>query len=150
MTSMGSRHAAAVSRATALFIRLLGDKALLRPQLPSPLNEYNEPEPDIALVKPRRDSYAEAHPLPSDTFLVMEISDTSLKYDRDVKLPIYAEARIPEVWILDLIADTLLVYRDPVRKSYKTSLRFGRGESVSCLSFAQVSVTIDDLLGPSM
>jgi Uma2 family endonuclease len=145
MTSMGSRHAAAISRATTLLVRLFGDRTVLRPQLPAPLNEFNEPEPDIALVKPRKDSYSTAHPEPSDPFLIMEISDTSLKYDRDVKLPIYAEAGIPEVWILDLTAENLLVYRDPARKSYTTSLRFSRGESVSCLSFAEISVKVEDL-----
>ena len=144
MTSMGSRHAAAISRATTLLVRLFGDRTVLRPQLPAPLNEFNEPEPDIAF-KPRKDSYSTAHPEPSDTFLIMEISDTSLKYDRDVKLPIYAEAEIPEVWILDLTAENLLVYRDPSRKSYKASLRFSRGESVSCLSFAEISVKVQDL-----
>lgn len=147
MTSMGARHAAAISRANALFNRLFGDKALLRPQLPAALNEFNEPEPDIALVRPRKDSYSAAHPGPSDVFLFMEISDTSLKYDRDVKLPIYAEAGIPEVWILDLTAESLLVYRDPARKSYKSSLRFARGESVSCLGFAEISIKVEDLLG---
>jgi Uma2 family endonuclease len=70
-----------------------------------------------------------------------------LKYDRDEKLPIYAEAGIPEVWILDLAAGNLLVYRDPARKGYKSFLRFASGESVSCLGFVEVSIKVDDLLG---
>ena len=77
----------------------------------------------------------------------MEISDSSLKYDRDVKLPIYASAGIPEVWIADLTMNVLHVYRDPSGKTYTTSLRFRRGESLSAVRLPQVQVTVDGLLG---
>ena len=147
MTPMGSRQAAVVSRVNEVFISLFKGKALLRPQLPLRLNDFNEPEPDIVLLRPQKDSYSAAHPGPSDVFLVMEISDSSLRYDRDVKLPVYAEARLPEVWILDLAADALLVYRNATRRTYRTHLRFGRDESVSCLRFPQILIEIDELLG---
>ncbi len=146
MTPMGSRHAV-VSRVNEVFISLFKGKALLRPQLPLRLNDFNEPEPDIVLLRQQKDSYSAAHPGPSDVFLVMEISDSSLRYDRDVKLPVYAEACLPEVWILDLAADALLVYRNVIRRTYRTHLRFGRGESVSCFRFQQIPIEIDELLG---
>ena len=147
MSSMGSRHAAVVTRLNDLLVPLLKGTALLRPQLPLRLNEFNEPGPDIVVLKPRPDFYASRHPGPADVFLVLEISDSSLKYDRDVKLPIYAAARLPEIWIADLLGDEVLVYREPSGKRYKTSLSFRRGDSISCLTLPQIQLAVDDLLG---
>ena len=147
MSSMGSRHAAVVTRLNDLLVPLLKGMALLRPQLPLRLNEFNEPGPDIVVLKPRPDFYASRHPGPADVFLVLEISDSSLKYDRDVKLSIYAAARLPEIWIADLLGDEVLVYREPSGKRYKTSLSFRRGDSISCLTLPQIQLAVDDLLG---
>ena len=146
MSPMGSRHAAVVSSVTEALVSLFKGKALLRPQLPLRLNEFNEPEPDIAVVKPRPDRYSSRHPGPTDALLVIEISVSSLRYDRDVKLPIYAASQVPEVWIAHLRAATVLVYRDPAGTHYATHLKYGRGESLSCLAFPEIQVAIDDLL----
>jgi Uma2 family endonuclease len=147
ISPMGPHHAAIVARVNHLLLALFREKAHLRPQLPLRLNDFNEPQPDIVLLKPRRDFYSSKHPGPADVFLVMEISDSSLKYDRDVKLPVYAAARVPEVWIADLPNDTLLVYRDPSGKGYKTFLSFGRGDELSCLKFPDVKLAVNDILG---
>lgn len=147
VSAMGSLHAAVVSGVTDLFVPLFKGKALLRPQLPLRINKYNEPMPDIVLLKPRADRYSSSHPGPSDTFLVIEIAATSLKYDRDVKLPIYAEFHLPEIWIADLLNELLLVYRDPAGKSYKTALPFRVGDRLCCLAFPQIFVEARDILG---
>jgi Uma2 family endonuclease len=147
MSPMGSRHAAVVTCVTDVIVPLLKGNALLRPQLPLRLNEFNEPEPDIVVLKPRPDCYSSRHPGPADVFLVLEISDSSLKYDRDVKLPIYAAARLPEVWIADLPGDVVLVYREPSGKRDRTSLSFRRGDSLSCLKFPQIQLAAGHLLG---
>ena len=147
MSSMGSRHAAVVTRVTDVLIPFLKGRALLRPQLPLRLNEFNEPGPDIVVLKPRPDFYASKHPGPADVFLVLEISDSSLRDDRDVKLPIYAAMRLPEVWIADLAGDEVLVYREPSGKRYNTSLSFRSGDSISCLTPPQIQLAVDDLLG---
>jgi Uma2 family endonuclease len=147
MSSMGSRHAAVVSRLNDVLVPLLKGKALLRPQLPLRLNEFNEPEPDIVVLKPRPDFYASAHPGPADVFLVVEISDSTLKYDRDVKLPIYAAMKLPEVWLADLARNEVLVYRDPSGKRYMTSLTFRSGESLPCLMLPQIQLAVNDALG---
>jgi Uma2 family endonuclease len=147
MSAMGSRHAAVVTRVTNLLVPLFKNKALLRPQLPLRLNDFNEPEPDIVLLKPRQDCYSSRHPGPADVFLVLEISDSSLKYDRDIKLPIYARFQVPEVWIVDLPGNALLVYRDPSANGYKTSLSFQRGDASSCLAFPDIELTINEVLG---
>src|SRR5262249_43238009 len=100
-------------------------------------------------LKPREDFYSSGHPRPADVLLVIEISDSSLKYDREMKLPIYATARLPEVWIANLLDGALLVYRDPSGRRYKTSLALRHGESLSCLRLPSIQLAVEELLGPS-
>jgi Uma2 family endonuclease len=147
MSPMGARHAAAVSRVNDRLVRVFSGKALLRPQLPLRLDQYNEPQPAITLLRPRPDYYESRHPGHADALLVFEISDSSLDYDRDVKKAVYASARIPEFWILDLKDSLLLVFRDPARGDYKTFLHFRRGDAVSPLSFPGMFIAVSDLLG---
>jgi Uma2 family endonuclease len=147
MSPIGVRHAAAVMRVTNLLIPLFKGKALLGPQLPLRLNDFNEPQPDIALLKPRKDCYGSRHPGPKDALLVLEISDSSLKYDRGVKLGIYARAGIRELWIADLRGSVLHVYRQPSAGVYKSARQFRRGESTACLAFPKVAIRVDEILG---
>ena len=147
MSAMGVRHRAAVNRASDLLVPLFKGQAQISVQLPVRLNDFSEPQPDICFLKPRRDFYETRHPGPRDVFMIMEISDTPLGYDRDVKLDVYAAARIPEVWIEDLGHRTLMVFRDPSRKTYRTSLTFDRGNSVSLAAFPGISIAVSDLLG---
>jgi Uma2 family endonuclease len=109
MSPIGRRHAASVDRATELFVTRLHGRAIVRVQNPNRLDQYSEPQPDISLLKPRTDYYESGHPEPADIYLVIEVSDTPLAFDRDVKLPMYAIAGIREVWIVDLNGSALLV-----------------------------------------
>jgi Uma2 family endonuclease len=118
-------------------------------QLPVRLNQFNEPEPDLAFLKPRRDFYKSRHPGPADVFLIFEISDSSRRFDRKVKLPMYAASRIPEVWIEDVDEGVIHVLRDPARKSYQTASILRPGSMVSLLAFPDVSVSVSELLGVS-
>ena len=147
MNPMRARHAAAVNRVGDRMVSLLEDKTLLRAQLPLRLNACNEPQPGLALVKARRDFYEFRHPGPADVFLVIEISDTSLDYDRDVKVGVYAAARIPEFWVLNLVGSALLVFRSPSRGDYRTLLRYQRGEHLSMFAFPDIEIAMADLLG---
>lgn len=147
MTSMGVRHAAAVTRLTALLLPVLKGQAILRPQLPLRLDDFNEPEPDIALLKPSSDFYSTRHPGPADVFLVIEVADSSLRYDRDVKLPVYAIARVAEVWILDLQSRVLLVFRDPAADGYSTTVTIESGGAVSPIAFPEMSLALNDIIG---
>jgi Uma2 family endonuclease len=90
MSPIGSRHAACVARLTKLFSRLAGDGAIVWVQNPVRLNDFSEPQPDVALLKPRADFYAGAHPAAADVLLIVEVSDTTIGYDRQVKVPLYA------------------------------------------------------------
>jgi len=102
MSPIGSRHAGVVARLSCLFERAVGDKAIVWAQNPVVLSDLSEPQPDIDLLKPREDFYTAGHPRPKDILLIVEVADTSFKYDRDVKIPLYAQHGIPEVWLIDV------------------------------------------------
>ena len=116
-------------------------------QNPVLLSRYTEPQPDIVLARPRDDYYASARISPENTFLVIEISDTTLRYDRHRKMPLYAKSGVSELWIENLQSDVILVYRDPGPKTYSTSLTVHRGESISLAAFPDVVFKVDELLG---
>jgi Uma2 family endonuclease len=147
MSPIGSRHLGCVNRATRLFTLVFRERVVVSVQNPLQLSNYTEPEPDIVLLKPRSDDYAGKKPLAEDALLVVEVADTTLRYDRDVKLPRYAAAGVPEVWIENLVDDLLLVYRDPIADRYTTTLAFGRGACISATACLDVAFTVDDLIG---
>jgi Uma2 family endonuclease len=129
MVPIGSRHAGIVSALNRMLGVAVGARALVTVQQPVRLSERSEPQPDIALVKPRADFYSTAHPGPSDVLLLVEVSDTTLRYDRDVKLPLYASHGIPEVWLIDLNAKQLIRARLPVGNRYTDTAALGGGTS---------------------
>jgi Uma2 family endonuclease len=147
MSPIGIKHMACVDRATHLLISSLKGKALVSVQNPLRLNNYNEPQPDIVVLKPRADYYATKPHTPEDTLFVLEVSDTTLRYDMKVKLPIYAATSVSEVWIENLQEGLILVFRDPTGKHYKSQLSLKRGDTVSPLAFPDLVLKVEDLLG---
>ena len=147
MAAMGSLHAACVRRLDALLSRKLGDTAIVSPQCPIQLSDLSEPEPDLALLKPREDFYAERHPWPEDVLLVVEVSNTSLEYDTMVKLPLYAAAGIPEAWIVNLDRQTVEVHSNPATGTYRQTLRVERGESFAARTIPGLELAVEDILG---
>lgn len=145
MTPIGSRHASCVDRLNQLLVEGLARRAIVRVQSPVRLSEHSEPRPDVALLRPPR-SYAASHPGPSDIWLIVEVADTSLDTDRQVKVPLYARVGIPEVWVIDLTADTVEVSSRPTPQGYQTVERVGRGSTLACQAFPAVSLHVDDLL----
>jgi Uma2 family endonuclease len=146
MSPIGHRHMGCVNKANRLFIEALGRRAVVSPQNPVLLSMWTEPQPDLTVLKPRDDDYDSKKPEHADALLVIEIAESSLSYDRDIKVPHYAAAGIPEVWIEDLTRDQLLVYRDPGKDGYLNSLTLRRGDSVSPLAFPDVTFNVSDLL----
>lgn len=146
MSPIGNRHLGCVNRANRLFTSAFGDRVVVSVQNPLRLSNYTEPQPDVVLLKPRGDEYASKKPAAEDAFLVLEVADTTLSYDRSVKLPRYATAGVSEVWIENLQDDLLLVFRDPVGNAYTTSLVFRRGESISLIALPDVVFTVEQLL----
>ncbi|MGH2350042.1 MAG: Uma2 family endonuclease [Chloroflexota bacterium] len=146
MSPIGDRHAAAVKRCNRVFSRAAGEQALVSIQDPIDLDPYNEPQPDVALLRPRADDYARGKPGPADILLVIEVADTSLAYDRQTKLPRYAAGGIPEAWLLDLHGDALEVHREPGPRGYALIRRCYRGERVVLEALPDLEIAVDDLL----
>jgi Uma2 family endonuclease len=101
----------------------------------------------VVLAQPRSDFYANAHPEPEDVFLVIEIADTTLDYDVDVKAPLYASAGIPEVWIWDIGEEIISIYRKPVRGRYRESWKARRGDTFSPQAFPDLEIVVSELFG---
>jgi Uma2 family endonuclease len=128
MPAIGSPHAAITNRFARTFSRALRDEvALVAVQSPLRLDAYNEPEPDVMLLRPRADGYRASHPGAADVLLVIEVSESSLAYDRSVKLQLYAGFGVPEVWIVDLIGTALEVCREPREGAYASRERLTSG-----------------------
>ncbi len=147
MSPIGFRHAACVDRLTELFIIRLVQLARVRVQNPVTLDDSSEPQPDIALLRRRPDFYQTGHPTPSDIFLLVEVSDTTVNYDREVKIPLYAEDNIAEVWLVNLTEQCLEVYRQPSVQGYRTVQSFQIGETLTIQALPDVTFTVDELLG---
>ncbi len=118
MAPIGTRHAAAVTRLDRLLQRAVGDQAIVRSQNPLRLGDRSEPEPDLLLLVPRTDFYASGHPVAGDVLLLIEVADSSVRYDREIKLPLYARHGIAEVWLVDLEAGMLRFFRGPQGERY--------------------------------
>ena len=139
---IGSKHAAIVEKVKDLLILRLRQKAQVRVQNPIVLGTHSEPEPDIAIVKYRSDYYLEQHPGGQDTLLIIEVSDSSKAYDREIKLPLYAESGIPEVWIIDLVDEQVEVYHSPKKNSYEFSEILKRNAQISPREF-EFSIAVE-------
>jgi Uma2 family endonuclease len=146
MPPIGSDHAACVDRTTFWFAPRVGTRAIVRVQSPIRLSPSSEPQPDIALLRPRDDFYREAHPGPADVLLIIEVADTTLAYDRDTKLPLYAVAGIAMVWLVDLQGRRITVYRDPAVSGYRSVAAFERGPLPAPPDLPDLSPRVEDLL----
>lgn len=146
MTPIGSRHAACVARLTARFSRVQAN-AIVWVQNPIRLSERSEPQPDLALLRPRPDFYSQAHPGPGDVLLVVEVAETSVEVDRDVKVPLYARAGIPEVWLVDLAGGCIEVCRKPTPQEYQEVQRVLRGQHIFPQAFPDLGIAVDEVLG---
>ncbi len=147
MSPIGSRHAACVMRLIALLTQQVGDAAIVNVQNPVRLSHLSEPEPGVSLLRPRADFYSEEHPKPQDVLLIVEVSDTSLEYDREVKVPLYAQAGIPEVWVVDLLDEKLHAYSRSTDGSYRDISSVGHGGSIASQTLPGLVLSIDDVLG---
>ncbi len=143
---IGSLHAACVNHVDELFTERLGRRCQVRVQNPLHLSDHSEPEPDIALVGRRADLYVAAHPGPADALLVVEVSDTTLEYDRQVKALLYARAGVAELWIVNLPERMVEVHREPSARGYLVVRRALPGQAIAPLAFPEVSFTVDDLV----
>lgn len=147
MAPIGSRHLACVVALNHLLVEASGGRFFVSVQNPIRLGERDEPQPDLSLLgrKPRPE--AAAPPGPGDVLLVIEVSDTTLSYDRGVKLPLYAGAGIPEAWIVDLAGRKVEVHFGAGQSGYGDSRTFGPGERASSAVVGGLSLPVDAVLG---
>ncbi|MFO1428732.1 MAG: Uma2 family endonuclease [Candidatus Competibacteraceae bacterium] len=144
MAPIGSGHGGKVKRFIRLFSRLLGDTAIVAAQDPVVLGKRSEPQPDITILRWRDDFYESAHPGPEDILLVIEVADTTARYDHKIKVPLYARHGIPEVWLLDLKKRVLEIYRNPDQEKYQHTEQLSSGQ-IAPLQLPEAVIQLADL-----
>lgn len=147
MTPIGARHASCVTRLTHFLVSRLGDRAAVWVQNPVRIGPDSEVQPDLALLRARSDFYHYAHPGPEDVLLIIEVADTSVESDRAVKVPSYARAGIPAVWLIDLPGGSVEVHMGPASEGYRDVRRFERGHSIPLNAFPEITLSVETILG---
>lgn len=147
MMAIGHTHAATVRCLISVFFKAFGDSAQVDAQNPVHLDEYNEPQPDVELLVDRPGFYRSGHPEAADVLLFVEVDDSSVEVDRKIKIPLYARASIPEVWLVDLNDNAIIVYRNPAPEGYRTTHTARRGDWISPLAFPGREIAVAAILG---
>lgn len=148
LAPIGNRHAACLRRLLRILRQDLGPDVLLDVQNPVRLStQGSQPQPDLALLRQREDGYLEQPPAEDNILLLVEISDSSLVYDRDVKIPLYAQAGVPEVWLVDLQSSEMSIYRRPASQGYQEVQRLKRDEALTCEALPGLRVPVTSVLG---
>jgi Uma2 family endonuclease len=142
---IGDRHASIVNKLNRFLVKNVSDDVLVSNQNPVRLSDFNEPEPDIVLADLTKYD-GERHPRPAEILLVIEVSDSTLKYDRNTKLALYAEAEIPEVWIVNLPNDIIEIHTKPSNGIYQLTKIFQRGETVESEKLPALKLKVDEIL----
>lgn len=147
MSPIGTKHQACVARINQILGQQLRDRALIWPQNAIQLNETSQPQPDIALLTPREDFYRDRYPQPSDILLIIEVADSTIRYDRDIKIPLYSSVGIPEAWIVDLNRNCLEVYQSPDSEGYRSKQTYNPGQTLTPVSFPDCAIATTSLMG---
>ena len=147
MTPIGDHHIGGVISLEYVFGQRLGGRAFVSTQNPIRLSDFSEPQPDLALLRPRADFYRNGKARPEDVLLVIEVADSSLQYDQQTKLPRYAAAGIVELWIVNLIDEQIELYHDPAGDTYATRSIHRRGDTLAPLAFPDLVLSVEEILG---
>ena len=151
MSPSGIRHGSCVLRLNEAFnTERLAGRALVHVQNSMAASNLSEPEPDVMLLAHREDRYASRRPQPENVLLLVEVSDSSLKFDRETKLPLYAESGIREVWIVDLQHDEIESHREPGPKGYRAVRRYLTGDSLAPTALPDLVLQVDQIIPPPL
>ncbi len=155
MVAKGTAHETCLRKLLKELPKILGDKATLQSQAPIALPPNSEPEPDFTIVQNRADDYLSSHPKSADVLLVMEVSDSSLAYDQDVKIPLYAKAGITDYWIFNLFDNYLEAYSEPYqdnqgRYGYSNKRIFLSNEIINFPCFSDLSLDLAKVFPPKL
>jgi Uma2 family endonuclease len=146
MSPIGPRHNAAILRGNQMLSRLVGDRAIVGVQGSVRLDEYDEPQPDLYLLRPKDDFYASGHAGPRDILLIIEVADSSLEYDQTIKLELYAETQVPEYWIADIRSERLIAYSEIHQSKYGVVREYSRGSNIAPRLLPELQIPVDALL----
>ncbi|MDQ7063607.1 MAG: Uma2 family endonuclease [candidate division KSB1 bacterium] len=146
MSPIGKLHAAVVNKLADSFIARLRGRAGISVQNPVQLSPYSEPQPDLTLLKFRDDFYVNNLPQPKDIILVIEIGEASIDHDKTSKLPLYAQAGIPEVWLIDLRNEIVEQYWEPLGNQYKRFKKFAIGDELAPMAFSECRLAVKGIL----
>jgi Uma2 family endonuclease len=146
LSPIGSPHAACVARLARLFHSISAEKFIVWVQNPVRLNEFSEPVPDVALLKLRKDFYATRHPMPRDVLLIIEVADSTLLTDRNIKVPLYARAGIRGTWLVNIPKEMIEVYSELHNGKYGKCRKFKRGETVESPTVNALSLSVNEIL----
>jgi Uma2 family endonuclease len=144
--TIGDYHISCVNRLTRLFSLQCGDKAIVSVQNPVVIGDISEPEPDVALLKFQEDFYASGKASAEDVLLIIEVSDTTVRYDRQTKIRIYAEAEVGEVWLVNLPRQILEVYSEPHGGKYKITKKYEKNQTVSPRFVPEIKIKVSDII----
>ena len=148
ISAKGTLHAAATRRTATLLHNLLGNQAAVYNKSPIALDDNSEPEPDIAVVRIDPFDYATHHPTPSEVYLIIEVADSSLTFDREIKANIYARSGIADYWVLNVGDRQLHVFREPAVDGYQSEVILGETASISPIEFPAFNIAIQAMLPP--
>lgn len=148
MAAVGSHHAGCVKYLNTLFSRKVGDRVIVSVQDPVQIDDLTVFQPDLAILLPRDDFYMNSHPTPKDVLLIIEVSDSSVAYDRNVKIPKYAQAGVPEVWQVNLVYGLIDTFGDldPTTIRYRAMRRYSRGQQIVPTLLTDVVLEVGDIL----
>jgi Uma2 family endonuclease len=147
MTPIGTRHMSTVIALTRVLQTAVGSAALVSVQNPVRLGRHSEPQPDLALLAPHAHRYRHALPTAGDVLLLVEVADSSVDYDRKVKMPLYARHGVAEVWLVDLVEEVVEVHREPREEGYRSVTRHGPGETLAPLRLPALRIPLAEVLG---
>lgn len=145
MSPPGRRHIAFVNNLNQLLVLRLQGRGIVSVQNPVAIDETSEPQPDLAVLRTRSIPYKESEPATADVLLLIEVADTSLRYDRRTKLRLYAEAGVPEYWVVDCAAEAVDVFRAPMADVYREEARVTGSGTVQLAAFPDVTISLPDL-----
>lgn len=146
MSPIGPFHGGLVKRLSRIFTLKARGRWIVSTQDPLRLDDQSEPEPDVMLLKPHADDYTSSHPQAEDVFLLIEVSDTTVEFDRTEKLPLYGRAGVAEVWIVNLNDLAIEVYREPHFTGYGSKTILTAGKKAAPLAFPDAEVDVAELL----
>jgi Uma2 family endonuclease len=147
MSPIGSLHAACVDALALILTELASRRFIVRTQSPIRLDDFSEPQPDVALLRWRDDFYRDSHPTSADVLLVIEVADTTVESDRRYKIPLYAKAGIKEAWLVNLPEGKIELYAEPANGAYQMNREFKRDEEAQAHGIADLRVNVAQVIG---